>query len=274
MKALGTLTSCLLFCFATGAPWLLAQNQDPGLPNSPSPQLAAESPDQYATERTETWQSLPGDFLHDQKEIWLFPVQLAKRRHWVPTLAVAGGTIGLLYADPHSMPYFSQHQKQLDDLNDVFDPTIAAGEIAAIPVSLLAVGSIRHDSYETGTALLAAEAYGDSAVVDLAIKAITRRERPSDVPPHTPFTDTFFNTKYSPLRDSGFPSGHATAAFSIATVVAMRYHRHRWVPWAAYGFATAVSLSRVSNLAHFPSDIFLGGALGTTIARYQTLRPR
>ncbi len=54
----------------------------------------------------------------------------------------------------------------------------------------------------------------------------------------------------------------------------MRYHRHRWVPWTVYSFATVIGLSRVTELAHFPSDVFLGGALGYTITRYQTLRPR
>jgi len=56
--------------------------------------------------------------------------------------------------------------------------------------------------------------------------------------------------------------------------VATRYRNHRWVPWAAYAFATAISFSRVTTLSHFPSDVFLGAALGYTITRYQTLAPR
>jgi membrane-associated phospholipid phosphatase len=40
-----------------------------------------------------------------------------------------------------------------------------------------------------------------------------------------------------------------------------------------YGFATAVSLSRITTSAHFPSDVFLGAALGYGITRYQVLRP-
>jgi membrane-associated phospholipid phosphatase len=254
---------------------LHAQDLAAGLPDSPAPQLPRAAPaSDAASARQETWRTLPMDFLHDQKEVWLFPTQLAKGRHWIPTLAIGGGTVGLLYADPHVMPYFAKHQTQLDDINDIFDPDIATGEVVAIPASLLAAGYMRHDSYQTGTALLAADAYGDSAIVDLVLKAITRRERPSDVPLDTPFTDTFFNPNQSPFQGSSFPSGHAAAAFSVATVVAMRYHRHRWIPWAAYGFAAAVSLSRVTTLAHFPSDVFLGGALGYTIARYQTLAPR
>ena len=200
-------------------------------------------------------------------------MQLAKGRHWVPTVAIAGVTAGLIVADPHAMPYFRSHSTNLDDANDVFDASITSAEVIAVPTALLISGYSRHDSYEVSTALLAGEAYADSAVVDLAVKAVTRRERPADVPPGRPFTDTFFSGGKSPFKGSAFPSGHAAGAFSVATVVASRYRNHRWAPWLLYGFATAVSLSRVSNLAHFPSDVFLGAALGYTITRYQVLAP-
>ena len=124
------------------------------------------------------------------------------------------------------------------------------------------------------TALLAGEAYADSAIVDLGVKAVTRRKRPSDVPPGAPFNDTFFSGGKSPFKGSAFPSGHAAGVFSVATVIATRYHKHRWVPWAMYDFATAISFSQVNTSAHFPSDVFLGAALGYTITRYEVLRPR
>jgi membrane-associated phospholipid phosphatase len=230
--------------------------------------------DQVPASREVTWRTVPADFLHDQKALWLFPVQLAKGRHLLPVLAVAGVTAGLIYVDPHVMPYFRAHATSLDDVNDVFDPMITTGEVVAVPASLLLAGYVRHDPYEVGTALLAAEAYGNSAIVDLAMKAVTRRERPSDVKGDAPFTGTFFNGGKSPLKGSSFPSGHSTAAFSVATVVAVRYRNHTWVPWVAYGFATAVSVSRIMTSAHFPSDVFLGAALGYTVTRYEVLRPR
>lgn len=241
------------------------------LPDSPSVARAKHGDN---VDREVTWRSLPKDFLHDQKNIWLFPTQWAKGRYLVPTLAVAGGTAGLIVADPHIMPYFRDHARNLDDVNDVFDSLITTGEVVAVPASLLVAGYVRHDTYQVSTALLAGEAYVDSAVVDLAIKAVTRRERPSDVPPGGSFHDTFFNGGKSPFKGSSFPSGHAAGVFSVATVVATRYHNHRWVPWLCYGFATAISLSRVSTLSHFPSDVFLGAALGYTITRYQVLTPR
>jgi membrane-associated phospholipid phosphatase len=235
---------------------------------------AANDGDHSASNREESWRRLPQDFFQDQKAIWLFPNQLARGRYWIPTLAIAGGTAGLIFADPHVMPYFQTHARNLDRLNDAFDPSITTAEVVAVPASLLAVGYIRHDSYQVSTALFCADAYADSAVVDLAVKAITRRERPSDVPAGASFDHTFFNGGKSPFKGSAFPSGHAAGAFSVATVVASRYGNHRWVPWAVYGLATAVSFSRVTSSAHFPSDVFLGASLGYTITRFQVLRPR
>jgi membrane-associated phospholipid phosphatase len=237
---------------------------------SSSSRESSDAPEQ----REVAWRSLPTDFLHDQKAIWLFPVQLAKGRHWLPTLAVTGATAGLIIADPHVMPYFRSHAGRLDDLNDSFDPSITTAEVVALPISLMVAGYMRHDKYQVGTALLAGEAYADTAIVDLAIKAVTRRKRPGDVGPGAPFNDTFFSGGKSPFKGSSFPSGHAAGAFSVATVIATRYRSHRWVPWAVYGLATAISFSRVTSSAHFPSDVFLGAALGYTITRYQVLRPR
>ena len=192
----------------------------------------------------------------------------------MPALAIAGATAGLIVADSHAMPYFRSHARNLDDLNDTFDAPITSAEVILLPASLMVAGYVRHDSYQVGTALLAGEAYADSAIVDLAVKAVTRRKRPSDVAPGASFDDTFFSGGKSPFKGSSFPSGHAAGAFAIATVVASRYHNHRWAPWVLYGFATAISFSRVTTSSHFPSDVFLGAALGYTIARFEVLRPR
>jgi len=245
---------------------------DAGTPNPGTPEPARQ-PFNPSAEREATWRTLPGNFLHDQKDIWLFPTQLARGRHWVPTLAVTGVTAGLIFADPHAMPYFRKHQTNLDDLNDTFDAYITTGMVISVPASLMVAGYIRHDQRTVSSALLCAEAYGDAAIPNLAIKAITRRERPIDVPPDGNYHDTFFNGGKSPFHGSSFPSGHANGAFAVATVVAERYKRHRWVPWAAYTLATAVSFSRITAAAHWPSDVFLGGAMGYSIARYQVLRP-
>jgi hypothetical protein len=243
------------------------------LPDAPMPAIARENA--HKPTREVTWRTLPRDFAHDQKDIWVtFPVQAATGNHWLPILGVAGGTAALIYADPHIARYFRNHERNVDKVNDVFDPLITTGEVIVIPAALMAAGYMRHDSYQVDTALSAALAYGDSAIVDLAVKAVTRRQRPSDVLPTGTFTGTFFNGGKSPLKGSSFPSGHATGAFAVATVIANRYGNHKWVPWAVYGMATVIGLSRISSNAHFASDVFLGSAIGYSTSKFQVLRPQ
>src|SRR5438445_5365085 len=174
--------------------WACAQDDRADLPDSPSQvSRSSRQGDNSPADREVSWRSLPKNFLQDQKGIWPFPTQLAKGHYWLPTLAIVGGTAGLIVADPHAMPYFRSHARGLDDINDVLDAPITTAEVVALPASLLLAGYVRHDTYQTGTALLAGEAYADSAVVDLVIKAITRRKRPGDVRPGGAFNDTFFS---------------------------------------------------------------------------------
>ena len=225
-------------------------------------------------DRDVSWRTLPKNFLQDQKEIWLFPTQLAKGRHWLPTVGVVGVTAILIAADPHDTPYF-RRTGSFEGFNDAFSGRITGAEIAFVPVAFLVGGYLRKDSYAEKTALLAGEAYANGAVMEIALKMTTRRLRPSDIPPGGNFSDTFFDSHKPVLGyNSSFPSGHTTAAFAVATVFAHRYRHHRWVPWVAYGAATAIGFSRVTLQSHFPSDVFLGAALGYSISKFVVLRPR
>src|ERR1700742_1894976 len=87
---------------------------DAALPDGPSAKLAASArPGNDASERQVTWSSLPKDFLHDQKGIWLFPLQLGKGHYWLPTLAVVGGTAGVVETQPHATGFFCTHPPNL-----------------------------------------------------------------------------------------------------------------------------------------------------------------
>jgi membrane-associated phospholipid phosphatase len=138
------------------------------------------------------------------------------------------------------------------------------------PVSLYAIGKIRGDSKMERTSLLAAEAVADSELVAVVLNGATKRLRPEDIPPNGNFSDSWFERKG--FAGGSFPSGHTIAAFSIATVVARRYRNHRWVPYVAYGSAALVGFSRMTLSAHFPSDVFVGAALGYSISRFSVLR--
>lgn len=69
---------------------------------------------------------------------------------------------------------------------------------------------------------------------------------------------------FSPhAADPGFPSDHATAAFAIATAIALR--KPRWGVFALVA-AAVLSVGRVALGVHFPSDVLAGGALGAAVA--------
>jgi len=220
---------------------------------------------------------LLGRIATDQKPIWMFPVQVTQGKNWKPTLAVIGITAGLIALDPVDTPFFQrasyQQNAAVHGIGHVLSGTSTGLFIAAVPVTFYIAGLIDHDSYSSNTALLAGEAVLDAELVTIAIKDIGRRLTPGQVGPNGDFSDTWFqNPKRSIGGFGSFPSGHTVAAFSVATVFAERYRSHRWVPWVAYGLAGVVGLSRLNVQAHFPSDIFLGAALGYSISHFVVLR--
>src|SRR5262249_2641567 len=114
------------------------QDAQPALPDGPV--AKADGAPTANLDVKVTWKQLPKRFLQDQKAIWLFPVQVGKGRHLIPTLAVIGATVATIEADPHAMPYFRDHAANLDDINDVLDGPITSALVAVVPVSFLAVG--------------------------------------------------------------------------------------------------------------------------------------
>ena len=165
-------------------------------------------------------------------------------------------------------PYF-RNNSTFSGFNRRLSGTNTAIGTALVPASFYALGLVRKDSYATHTALLAGESAVDAEILAWVLRNATGRLRPSAVPPGGNYSDTWFET-YKPILRAGgsFPSDHAAAAFSVATVFAHRYGNHRWVPWVAYGAATLVGVSRVTLQAHFPSDVFAGAAFGYLISRF------
>jgi hypothetical protein len=239
--------------------------------NAPVARAPAPQPQSIVdADRDVSLGKLPANFLADQKEIWLFPFQLAKGKHWIPSVAVVGVTSVFVATDAHSAPYFHTTDS-FSGYNRVLSETNTAVFMAVVPAAIYTVGLIKKDSYAQNTALLAAEALADGFALDLAFKGVTGRKQPLDYTGNGPYTDSFFNGTHNPFHSGGFYSVHAMAATSIAAVIAHRYRNHRWVPYVAYGIAGAICFSRISSSNHFPSDVVFGGAMGFVIARYAVL---
>jgi membrane-associated phospholipid phosphatase len=243
---------------------------DTAKPAVESAQPAAESAE-APYDRPVSWKLLFRNVMSDQKHIWTFPVRLAQGQNLLPTAAVAGVTAGLFYADPKESAYF-RNTTSFNGFRTVFNGNATAIGMGAVPASLYVIGRFRKDSKMAHTGLLAGEALADIVLVQTALKDVARRVKPARYP-----TSGWFESKGPPtsyLRGNGsFPSGHSMAAFAVATVVARRYGgTHRWVPYVAYGLASAVGFSRLTLNVHFLSDIAMGGAIGYSISRFSVLR--
>jgi membrane-associated phospholipid phosphatase len=118
---------------------------------------------------------------------------------------------------------------------------------------------LRSDRDADATVRLAVVLLVESALVNQGIKRLFRRPRPEPVEPRP-------HELRQPLTSS-FPSGHASAAFTAAGVLAERDPALRPI---YYGLATVVATSRVHVQIHHASDVIAGAALGTLFARAAT----
>ena len=121
-------------------------------------------------------------------------------------------------------------------------------------------GQFTKNDYLRDTGFLAGEAAANSFLVSEALKYPLGRQRPTE----GNGKGDFFSGGQS------FPSEHAAAAWSIATVVANRYPG--FLPsLLSYGAASAITISRMTGRNHFASDVFVGSALGWYFGR-ETVR--
>lgn len=123
----------------------------------------------------------------------------------------------------------------------------------AAPAAMFAVGLIEKNKSLQYNAL---EAFGSLAIAAGAteiLKATVKRQRP-----YLRYTDIYPNeidNSYS------FPSGHVSVAFSTAVSVSLTAKKW-YITAPALAWATGVAYSRMYEGQHYPSDVFVGAAVG------------
>ncbi len=135
--------------------------------------------------------------------------------------------------------------------------TEAVNKFGSKEVLLASIGGLYllGDNYDKDTAKLALAALANSAITTQEIKMLAGRERPFLSGDLLKFHGL---TLHGEGRQS-FPSGHTSAAFAVATVLAKRHPKQKWL---YYGLAAAVGIARIRKSAHFPSDVLVGAAIG------------
>jgi membrane-associated phospholipid phosphatase len=215
---------------------------------------------------------LAHNVLRHQKPVWTFPWKAAQGKHWKPVLAVALGTAGLVALDPHTEPYFHDGSRFSGYKTGPMRGRNTTLAVTLTPAAFYLVGLAKHSTHARNTGLLAAEGVVGTQILAFVMKQAVGRLKPSDIPTNGSLRNTWFQYKGGLTNGGSFPSGHTASAFAVATVISERYREHRWIPWVAYGAAACLSLSRLPTQAHFPSDIFIGAALGYSFSHFVVMR--
>ena len=183
---------------------------------------------------------------------------------------VAGGvaaTTGLLMLADKGINDTWRDDIRTGGLDDFLDIMETFGDSQFVVFSSLggyAVGELIGSERGKEAALLVAQSFVLSAGLTQVLKFAFRRQRPDD---SRDDQYSFFSSDAS-KTNSAFPSGHATNAFSMASVLTNVYDEQvPWLGWVLYPVATMTALARVNNERHWGSDVFLGSALGYFIGR-------
>jgi len=244
-------------------PFAAAQTPSSGTPSaSTSSGTAADSSSKSS--KTNPYELQPGEdpenhlispfvkhIVTDQKEFWTSPARLrTKDLKWI--LPGAGITAAFIASDSwwakQVNPSHMQTSLHISDYGTY--------SLIGLGGASFVLGHMTHDDHLQETGLLTGEAAINATGVAYLFKEITQRQRPLEGNGN----GDFFK------GGASFPSEHSAIAWSIASVWA-----HEYPGWlsqmAAYGLASAITITRVTAQQHFPSDVVVGSALGWYFGR-------
>jgi membrane-associated phospholipid phosphatase len=187
----------------------------------------------------------------DQKQFWTSPTRFrTKDLKWI--LPGTGITAAFIASDSWwSRQVNLSHVQTSTHISDY-----GTYSLLGLGGASFLLGHMTHNDHLQEAGLLSGEAAINATGVTYLFKVITQRPRPLQ----DNGNGTFFQGGYS------FPSEHSAIAWSIASVWA-----HEYPGWfsqtAAYGLASAITVTRVTAKQHFPSDVIIGSALGWYFGR-------
>jgi membrane-associated phospholipid phosphatase len=209
------------------------------------------SPEEFSESRLGF--SLLKNIALDQKTIWTSPFHLhSDDGTWLFPLATV--TALSIATDRSFVHALSSDPQKLNRYRGFSNDGVAA--LVGVGVGSYIWSYISHDEHQRETGILTGEAAIDSLLTTQALKYSFGRERPTADQGRLDFFK----------GGNSFPSDHAAAAWSAATVIAHEYPGFL-TQTLAYGLATAVSASVVLGKDHSPSDALIGSAMGWLIGR-------
>ncbi len=226
----------------------VATSTHPGTDKRDGTSASSQPSNWFAQERTTL-----GNVVSDQKAFWTRPFKMATDDiHWAFPVATASS---LLIGSDTSMEKTLPGSTTLIQRSQKFS-SVGTASIVGTAGALYLWGTTRHNDHARETGVLSAEALANGLLTSELMKTAFARERPSEGNGHGRFWQ----------GGGSFPSNHAVAAWSVASVITHEYPGPL-TKLLAYGAASAVSVSRVTGRQHFASDVVIGSALGWYFGR-------
>lgn len=192
--------------------------------------------------------SLLKHIAQDQAGLWTAPARI-RVQDSVWLVPLGGITAGLIATDRDTSRHISNSLQTQNRYVSFSNYGIAA--LAGGTGALYLWGHFTDNDHAREAGLLAGEAAVDSLAITEVVKYATGRNRP------------FQGDRNGEFWSGGdsFPSEHAAAAWSVASVLSHEYPGP--LPkLLAYGAAAAISAARVEGKQHFTSDVLVGSAIG------------
>lgn len=259
---LAVVLACILARPLCAEAWLDAGAREAVPP--PETELCEDEPvaDPAAEGEPETQASPPGIgtiALKDAGYVLGSPIRW-NGKSWLAFTGAAAGVVALGFAfDVPARNKTQSHQTAaLDDLTKVFEPFGQEYSLAVIGAYGIA-GFVFRDPDARDIAVDAAMAsILASGIITPVLKQLIGRSRPDE---------ELGSTSFHPFSgDTAFPSGHATQAFAVASVISA-HSDEVWVSVAAYTVAGLVGFSRIYHDRHWSSDVAAGAVIGTAVGR-------
>lgn len=199
------------------------------------------------------------NIIQDQAAIWSSPRHLHfVDVDWLAPLALATG--GMLATDTEYSKHLSNSPRQLNRSNDLSN--IGLGSLVGITGGLYLRGHTTSDDHAEESGILAGETTLDSLAVTYTLQNVFGRQHPLE----NDYRGDFWHGGHS------FPSAHAAAAWSLASIIAHEYPGPL-TSLFTYGLAAGVSATRVDAKQHFNSDVLVGSTIGWLVGQ-QVYRQR
>lgn len=188
---------------------------------------------------------------------YFIPIDVRKSDVLLLAGALSLGVV-LFANDQAIMDYVQDHK--IEETQPLVDAgNFIGGRVGMVSIAAGSyfIGAVMKNGKMKQVGLFALGAGLATQLVTEVFKKSFGRERPNTA--ETPYE--FFGDGKS------FFSGHSSAAFSLATVIAEVYKDKPVVPYLAYGVAAITAYARMHDKKHWASDVLAGAVAGTLVTK-------